>query len=74
MMPRLQAQELLDAATASALGGGAMKKGDARRISGRLERQAHGPVRAARVDPGTAQGRAVLGAMGIAVQEARGDG
>lgn len=63
MIPRIQASETLDAATAAALGSGSLKKGDARRITSSLERRANaGQSRANKPDA------AMLAAMGIGVE------
>lgn len=62
MMPRLQAEETLDAATAAALGSGAMERQEARRVAAALERQAD-PRSAARAD------RRVLAMIGIGVED-----
>lgn len=68
MMPRLKAEEVLDAAAAARLGSGAMAKGDARRMVQSLQRQAGAGRPAAKATP------EVLGMMGIAVTEVRADG
>lgn len=61
MIPRIQASETLDAATAVALGSGVLKKGDAHRITSSLERRA-GQSRVGKANP------ALLAAMGIGVE------
>lgn len=60
MLPRLQAEETLEAVTAAALGSGAMKPQEARRLTAALTRRARGHA-----GPRTADPR-VLAAMGIA--------
>lgn len=42
MLPRLRAEEVLEMATAVALGSGTIRKGDAARVHQQLERQARG--------------------------------
>ena len=67
MMPRLQAQETLDAARSVSLGAGTLKDADRRQLVHRLELQAHPPGtgrrRAAPADP------RALAMMGISVIE-----
>lgn len=60
MMPRLHAQDMLDAANAAALGSGALPSGDAARMRGALERAAG--ERAAPIDP------RALAMMGVGVE------
>ncbi len=61
MMLRIQAADMLDAATVVALGSGSLKKHDAQRITSSLERRA-GQSRAGKVNT------ALLAAMGIGVE------
>lgn len=63
MMPRLQAEETMAAATTAALGSGAMGRSERARILRALERQAGAGRPAARAD------RRVLSMIGIAVEE-----
>jgi hypothetical protein len=61
MMPRLQAEEMLDGATMAALGAGSLKRHESERILRDLRRQAGESTRAAPADP------RALAMMGIAV-------
>lgn len=64
MLPRIEAEEQLAAVSAVALGGGKVKRNEARRAIARLERQANGGRRkAVKATP------TMLAAMGIAVVE-----
>jgi hypothetical protein len=63
MMPRLQAEEALDAATAAALGAGTLKHADAHRLWASLRRRA-APAPAPKAD------RRILALMGIEVVDA----
>lgn len=66
MMPRLEAQEMLNQSTAMALGSGSMKRVAAQRLVRDLQRQAQPASsrgRAPKADP------AVLASMGIKVEQ-----
>ena len=67
MLPQIQAGEILDHATAVALGSATLKKGDHRKIRGVLVRQARGRTKRA-----PRAGMEALAAMGIGVEIADG--
>jgi len=67
MLPRLDAEEKLAAASIAALGSGAMARSDAKTMARRLERAARGG-RAGRASAERADAR-ILAAMGIGVSE-----
>ncbi|MPZ49690.1 MAG: hypothetical protein GEU75_10415 [Dehalococcoidia bacterium] len=64
MLPVLQARETLTQANATALGSGSLKRADAQRLRGRLERQAEPGTRSL-TDAPAAMKQAVLQGLGI---------
>ncbi|MFQ5775866.1 MAG: hypothetical protein ACE5GS_15190 [Kiloniellaceae bacterium] len=65
MLPRLMAEETLERASAAALGGGAMKPAEARRLAAALRRQAGPGSRSAGQGPDPR----ALAFIGIEVKE-----